>query len=241
MNKDIFFDHIKSVIKSKGFTQEEFAQMVGVSTPTIKRWLRGEGLLFADLNKILELLDVRFSEVSLMVEGTERNQFIYTKGQEEVLANTQGLLAFFDLLLSGKTVNQIARQFKLTNKSVMYYLAKLDKIGLIEWLPKNKIKLLVSGEPRWIENGPLATKFRKQMIEEHLSHYWNNRDQLKLGIYSLTSDSYHKIRVKFKEIEDDLRLMEIRDTKSSRNKKLTTLILGYSQKDIPILSQIPNR
>ncbi|RYZ68471.1 MAG: hypothetical protein EOP05_16345 [Proteobacteria bacterium] len=43
------------------------------------------------------------------------------------------------------------------------FLARLEKMKLIEWLPGDKVILLVSGEPTWRKNGPLSTKIRPEI------------------------------------------------------------------------------
>ncbi len=234
-------DQIRDIIKEKGYTQEEFAQMMGVSLPTLSRWLRGEGLLFQDLNVMLEKLGVKLSELAMLAEGDVANKFTYTNEQEDAFVSTEGLLAFFDQLLNGKTASNIARSFKLNERSMNFYLSKLDKLKLIEWLPNNKVKIIVSGEPSWIVGGPLSQKFRKQIINEHIQNHLNNREMLRMGVYSLTVDSNKKINEKFQELMETIRMLEIKDTNSGLPKKLTTVILGYGQNDVPILTKIPNR
>lgn len=241
MNTEVVCAQIKLALKTKSITQDDFAIMLGISVPTIKRWLRGEGLLFRDLTKMLELLDLRLSEVSLIAEGNLNTQFNYSVTQEEALANTEGLLAFFDQLLKGRTPKQIAKSYKLSEKSLTFYLSKLDKIKLIQWLPQDKVKLLVSGEPSWIQNGLLSQKFKKQIIEEHLRHHLNSKDQMKVGIYSLSKASYQKINIKMNEVIEQLRIMEIKDANISDSKELTTIIMGHAQHEIPILTKIPQR
>lgn len=241
MNVKRVCNQVRDKIKEKGFTQEEFARMIGVSIPTLSRWLRGEGLLFQDLNLMVEKLGIRLSELAMLAEGDVSNKFTYSAEQEAVFVNTDGLLAFFDQLLNGKTASHIAKSFKLTEKSINFYLSKLDKLKLIEWLPNNKVKILVNGEPSWIVGGPLSQKLRKQIIDEHIHHYLNSREQLKIGIYSLSSDSYKKINDKYQELIDSVRMMEIKDSNSGVAKKLTTVILGHGQSEIPLLTKIPNR
>lgn len=232
---------IRQKIKEKGFTQEQFAKTLGISVPTLSRWLRGEGLLFEDLNLMLEKLGVKLSELAMLAEGDMASKFTYTNEQETAFANTEGLLAFFDQLLHGKTVASVTKSFKLTEKSVSYYLAKLDKLQLIEWLPNNKIKLIVSGEPSWLPGGPLSQKFRKQIIDEHIQNHLHNRDLLRIGIYSLTAESYRSINEKLQELSESVRMMEIKDSNSTHLKKLTTLVLGYGQNEAALLTKIPNR
>ncbi len=101
--------------------------------------------------------------------------------------------------------------------------------------------MAVSGEPSWIAGGPLSQKFRKQIVDEHTHHYLNNREQLKIGIYSLSSESYTKINDKYQELIDSIRAMEIKDSNTNTPKRLATVILGHGYCEIPLLTKIPNR
>ena len=97
MTVKIICNQIKDKLKEKGITQDDFAKMMGVSSPTIKRWLKAEGLLFKDLTLMLEKLNVRLSEMAILSEASMINNFTYTKNQEEIFINTEGLLAFFEI------------------------------------------------------------------------------------------------------------------------------------------------
>lgn len=230
---------IRSQLKARQMTQEEFARVLKTSVPTMKRWLRGEGLLFRDLSRMLEALNLRLSEVSLLAEGEVRSSFTYSFAQEETLAREEGLLAFFDQLLKGKTPTQIARKHQLTEKSLVFYLSKLEKLKLIQWLPKNKVKILVSGEPNWNPGGPLSQKFRRQIVDEHLKNHLFDKDRLRVGVYSLSNESQKKISGYLVELSERLRVLELKD--SSEEHELTTIILGYGDNKLPLLTKTPNK
>lgn len=232
---------IKTNLKSKGITQDDFALMLKTSSPTLKRWLRGEGLLLKDLIRMLDCLDLKLSEVSLMAEGEVKSKFTYTLHQEKVLASEAGVLAFFDALLKDKSPSQVAKTYSLTERSLSHYLSTLDRIKLIQWLPKNKAKVLVSGEPVWIENGPLSQKFRKQIVEGHLSKYINDPEKLRVGIYSLSKGSLGKLNHLISEVIEKIRLLEIRDLSTQEGKRLSTIIIGFGQDNVAMLSHIPNK
>lgn len=241
MDSLIVCGQIRRKIKERGYTQDEFSKILEVSIATLNRWLRGEGLLFSDLSLMAEKLDIKLSEILNLAEGDHSSNFTYTLEQENTFVNNEGLLAFFDQLLKGKSIPSIIRSHKLTEKSVSFYLSKLDKLKLIEWLPHNKVKLKVNGEPRWLSEGPLSQKFRKQIVDEHIQSYLNNREMLKIGLYSLSHDSCKKIEIKQSELIEFVRTLEIKDTSNNQNTKLTTIILGHGQSEVGLLTKIPNR
>lgn len=241
MNSLLVCSQIRRKIKEKGYTQDEFSKILEVSIATLNRWLRGEGLLFSDLSLMAEKLDIKLSEILTLAEGDKSSIFNYTLEQENAFVNIEGLLAFFDSLLKGKSIANITKSHKLTEKSVNYYLAKLDKLQLIEWLPQNKVKLKVNGEPRWISGGPLSQIFRKQIMTDYIQNYLNNREMLKIGLYTLSHESTKKIELKQTELIEFARTLEIKDTSSCQNLKLTTIVLGFGNCNIDLLNKIPNR
>ncbi len=236
-----FGDLVKAELKRQGLTQQEFAQLMKTSVPTLKRWLRGEGVLLRDWIKMLECLGLGLSDALLRLDGSAQKSFTYTLKQEQLLSTEAGLLAFFDQLLKGRSPKQIARQHTLTEASVVFYLSKLERVGLVEWLPGNRVKLLVSGEPSWISAGPLAQKFRRQIIDGFVEGHIDDRERLKIGLYSLSKGSRRKLSALLDELAEKVRNLEVRDAQDPESKKLTTVILGQGTDDVPILTKIPNR
>ena len=116
INKQIA-EQIKYKAKSSGLTQAAIANRLDVSLPTVKRWYAGKNLTIPSLKKLSDLLGFSLSELFSAIDS-EKNQFQYTLSQENYLAKHPESLAFFDLLLRGKTIKQIQSQFKLKDRSL---------------------------------------------------------------------------------------------------------------------------
>lgn len=162
---------VKRKMRQLNFTQEQLAKELKVSLPTAKRWLAGRGVNLIILRKISEFLGCSFSELILSAEDHTLESYTYTLEQEKVLSQEPKLLAFLDLLISGKSVAAISSRYNLSSEHVTKMILKLDKIGLLEAHPKERVKLLIHGEPQWIRGGPLSKKFRSVMIEDFLGHH----------------------------------------------------------------------
>lgn len=228
---------LKLTLRQRNITQKDLAKMMGKSEPTLKRWLRGEGLLLTDWLKMLEVLQLDLTELSEMTKNAHQSSFEYTIQQEKIFVETPGLLAFFDQLLLGKTPQQISKSYQLSGKSFISYLSKLEKMDLIEWLPRNKIKLRVQGSPRWIAGGPLRQKFRKQMLTAFISKY-EQQEELKLNVYHLSKKSTQACAEIIAEAQEQIRRLELKDKFKKEKKELTAIILGQGHLEIPILTQI---
>jgi len=162
-------DVLRRRLKGAGITQEEAAKRLSVSLPTAKRWLAGKSVTLETVKRVCDLAGVNLAEVALELDQVGPVQAHYTDEQEEYLALHPDCLAFFDLLSRGRTIGQIQAGFKLDKKRVERFLSALEKISLIDWLPKNRARLRMTGEPVWKKDGPLAQRFKGEILDQFLS------------------------------------------------------------------------
>ena len=151
-----------------GLTQRDLANSIGVSLPTIKRWYGGGTITLDSLKELVDAVGLTLTEVFSSLEESPSKTFHYTSEQESFFSEHPDHLAYFDNLLRGQTPSQIQRKFHVSDKNTARFLAKLDRLNLIEWLPKNKIRLLVEGEPAWKPGGELAGKLRSDILKSFL-------------------------------------------------------------------------
>src|SRR5438128_534197 len=147
---DAYEKQIMTLVKDKArairLSQKQVASHLGVSLPTVKRWWAGKGANLAVLGKLCGLLGVSLSQLFLELEG-KTPAYTYTLPQEKTLVAHPKALALFDLLVSGETAVSIQKRYSLSERELSSMLLKLDKVGLLELHPSNKVKLVRRGEP----------------------------------------------------------------------------------------------
>jgi len=237
------FNHLtlalRQLLREKGCSQAAFAKALGISLPTAKRWLRGEGISFQDWLRALEASGISLGELIERAGLDNYRQFSYSPAQDKALAQTPGLLAYFDQLLAGKAPAEIARAHRLPKTATAQYLGALAKVGLIEWLPKDRARLLVRGEPRWNPQGPLAQKFRRQTLREFTDRFGDDPGALRLGIYELSEETEGALPGLFTEFLEKLRHREISDARSPRARRKVTVVVGGARL-LPAMLRLPN-
>jgi len=159
---------LKAKIRSLRITQEELSRDLEVSLPTLKRWLSGQAITISILKKMCNRLGISIAELMMEIEDANPANWKYTIEQEVFLAGDPACLAFFDHLLQGHTARRIQTKFKLSLAQVERYLSKLEKLNLIDRYPRNRIKLKAHGEPVWNKNGPLAQRFKIEILNDFL-------------------------------------------------------------------------
>jgi hypothetical protein len=76
--------------------------------------------------------------------------------------------------------------------------AHLDRLKIIELLPKNKIKILVTSNFNWIPNGPIQNFFRNQIGSEFFSTDFNSEQENLVvlnGMLSLASNKEFQLKL----------------------------------------------
>lgn len=189
---------VKQECKQRGITQSYLSNRLEVSLPTIKRWMRGEGVTLESLGALCSELGLSLGDITARLQEENKQCFTYTEAQEAFFSKNPDHLAFFDNLLRGKSPMQIQKKFNLKPQAVTKYLLKLDKLKLLELGSDNKFKLKVLGEPSWKPGGALSQTLRPQIVNEFLSSCSKNQSSLYLHDY--TEEDSLKIRTKIDEL-----------------------------------------
>lgn len=135
------------------------ARALGVAEPTVWRWLRGEGLTLQTLDRICAHLNLDLRDLFAKAEDGAAEQF--TLPQERILAADRGLALLFFALLNGADRQQCERDFGLSSERIDHYLARLERLGLIDIRPGSRIRPLTKRTVKWRIGGPLAAAFER--------------------------------------------------------------------------------
>lgn len=190
MNKiEQLLEVLKSQIKSRGFTYKQIAKKLGISESNLKRNFSKKIFSIDRLIAICEIIELDFYDLAKIASGqTYDIKETLSLKQETVLANNPELFTYFYLLLAGNSDEKINKNY-FFNKNTQLFLFELDKLKLIELLPKNKVRLLVKENVRWLTNGPLITKYESQIKKEFLDSKFNGVNE-KLRLLSGRFNKY---------------------------------------------------
>ena len=165
----------------------------------------------------LEVMDRLLSETGLsLAEAVALDQsqaqckFYYTLDQESALADRPQLLMLFDHLHHGIGAKKAAHRLGLSERQLARSLRDLEIIGLLERLPKNRIRILVQGEPVWRLRGPLASRFKARATQAFLQRLEGIEKSSRLGVYWIGARDKARIEETIEGLHVALRQAEIR-------------------------------
>ena len=159
---------IKRQLKARGMTYSDLARAIGVSEPTVKRQLSRGGITLERLERICEALDTDFSELARSSERDRALPMRLEMAQERALAREPRLMLVFHLLCNDWRAEDIRARHGIPAHEMTLLLARLDRHGLIELQPGNRVRLRVSRRFTWRRNGPVLRRHGPRAIEEFL-------------------------------------------------------------------------
>jgi DNA-binding Xre family transcriptional regulator len=168
---------LKKVLKSRGQTYKELAKSLKLSEANVKRAFSKQTFTLQRLEAICRVLEIDFYELAKLAKGHIQDVVeTLNVEQEKALANDTALFTYFYLVLAGLSPKQIEQEYDFEGRS-QQLLLKLDRLQLIEAHPKNRVKLLVATNVRWLSKGPLNDKYEAEIKREFLGASFSGKNE----------------------------------------------------------------
>lgn len=141
--------------------QQDVADRLGVGLATVKRWLSGETLSLRHLEELCEIANVEFYDL-IAVTGncTMRRQTKFTPSQERALGANQVLFFLFFALLNDRTISDCMHDLSMSQEEMNEALEKLQRLGLLDILLPDRVRMLTTRDVTWREDGPISGYFK---------------------------------------------------------------------------------
>jgi hypothetical protein len=164
---DALVDTLKAALKSHNLKYRDVAEALELSEASIKRLFSSRNFSLQQVQQVCLMMGMEISDlVQLMSERQSRLQELSVEQEEEIVRDP-GFLIITVCVLNRWTLEDMLKHYKFTEHECVQKLARLDRLKIIELLPKNRIKLLVAPNFSWRKNGPIQ-KFFLNTIEKEL-------------------------------------------------------------------------
>lgn len=202
---------LKKALKARNMTYEQVAQALELSTASVKRLFSDQQLSLQRLEDILALLDMDISDlVQQMNAEKQRTQFL-TLEQEREIAEDLVLLLVTVSVLNRWTLENIVEYYHLSETECLKKLIQLDRLKIIELLPRNKIRLLVASNFAWLPKGPIQQFFQTYIAQEYFKTQFADDEEYLIVLNGMLSKQSHgeyqrklkKLAQEFNDINDE--------------------------------------
>jgi len=215
MNAAALVDALKRTLKAEGLSYGALAARIGMSEASVKRMFSKQSFSLQRLDQILAVLGIDFQQ--LAQAGRSAPQLIaqLSYAQEKELIGEVRLLIVAVAVMSLRPAAEIVAQFRISEAELITLLLRLDKIGFLELLPNNRVKLLIARTFTWIPNGPIQSYFRDEAFTDFLdTRFDGEHEQLQLVNVMLSKPSIAALQERLRQVatefsqrhQDDARL-----------------------------------
>lgn len=160
---------LKKVLKSRGVTYADVARGLGMSEASIKRVFAQQTFTLRRLDRICELLGIEITDLGKLVEHESERVSQLTIKQETELVSDPKLLLVAVHAINHWTRDDIVSTYALSKIECVRFLARLDRLRIIDLLPDDRFKVRVARNFAWLPNGPIMRYFGAQVQSDFLA------------------------------------------------------------------------
>jgi transcriptional regulator with XRE-family HTH domain len=219
---------LKRLLKAQGLTYAELAARVGLSEASVKRVFSARTFTLARLEDFCRVLEIDFFELARLARGRSVDVREMTEKQETALANDARLLGVFYLLLSDRTASEILASYEITRADLTRLLVRLDRLGLIDLLPRDRVRVKVPRLLRLHPGGPIHRVHGKRVVGDFVAAEFD-----RIGGYfgfeyrELSKASYEMLRRKLERVSAEfLELAELDSAVPPERRETTGVLLA---------------
>lgn len=155
---------LKKLLKARGVTYRDLAAGLRLSEPSIKRLFSQRTFTLQRLEEVCRFLEVDFFELAKLARGAASTVDEMSIDQERSLAADSKLLGVFYLVFNDWQAGDIFERYVLTRAELTRLLLRLEKLGLVEVMPGDKVKLRVPKSLRLRRDGPIRRAHGRHVV-----------------------------------------------------------------------------
>jgi len=222
---------LKKALKAHGLTYNDIANKMDLSEASIKRMFSEKNFTLKRLEQLCQCMNLELSDLLKLMQEEEQHLSKLSEEQEKEIASDVTLLLVTVCVLNRWTLNDINAHYKITETEGIRFLAKLDKLKIIELLPKNRIKLLVASNFSWLENGPIQKFFQSKVEQDFFNIRFNKANERLFVVNGMLANSSNAVFQKKMEklIKEFNELNDADASLSLDERKGTTVVMALRQ------------
>ena len=203
---------LKTMLKSRGMTYRQVGQGLGLSEASIKRLFAAQNFSLQRLDQICQLLEIEISDLVKQMELSQQQLNQLSEEQEFELVGDIKLLLVAFVVINGWKFEDIIKWYELSETEAVRYLARLDRIKMIDLLPNNRIRLRISPKFSWRPNGPIQTFFSEHLQEDFLkSRFDKVEETFQFPSGMLSKSSCEQFNRRIKQLVQDFHILNEQD------------------------------
>ena len=192
---------LKQALRQRRVSYAQIAGHLGLSLSSVKRLFSTGSFTLQRLEAVCDMAGIDLLELARRAEEQRLRVTSLSEDQERELVADPVLLLVATCGLNHWPFARIVERYRISEPQLIHYLARLDRMGLIELLPGNRIKPRVARSFAWLPHGPIHRYFIEHVQTSFLSGTFEpERDLHRFAWGMLSAESAAALRAKLQEL-----------------------------------------
>ena len=188
-------DILKQSLKTHRLTYADIASRLEMSEANVKRMFAKKRFSMHRFEQICELMQMEMSDLFVLYEASRQRINQLTEQQEKELVGDEKLLLVAVSVRNQLSFEQIVEHYQISATECIQYLAKLDRLKIIDLLPDNRIKLRIDEYFNWLPGGPIERFFEREIQRQFLKSRFKGELEQRLFHFGLLGDTSSQIMI----------------------------------------------
>ncbi len=167
---DLLLKVLKRELRAHGKAYTDVAALLDISVSSVKRLFSSGNISLLRLERICAFLELELADLFRLMDNAKQRIDHLTLEQETLIVSDPKLLLVTICALGHWHFEDILGYYDLSREELILKLGQLDHIKIIELLPNNRIKLLISPVFSWLPRGPIQTFFQQHVQSNFFNH-----------------------------------------------------------------------
>jgi transcriptional regulator with XRE-family HTH domain len=224
----LLIDVLKKALRERGLTYARVAKGLGLSESSVKRTF-SQGTMGLDrLEQLCALIELEIADLLDLTRAAEGRVTELSEEVEKTLVGDSKLLLVAVLALNHWTASAMLGAYSFSEAELIRLLTHLDRLGIIDLLHGNRIKVRLARNFSWRKGGPIQRFFEERVQEQFFDHAFLDRGELRVMVQgSLSAKSNEQLQQRIRRLAEEFDALVDEDRSLSPSlRDGTTLVMA---------------
>jgi DNA-binding Xre family transcriptional regulator len=236
----LLLDVVKKSLRERSLTYAQVAKGLGLSESSVKRMFARENLSLDRLEQICALMALEIADLLELTRAAEGRVTELTEDEERALVSEPKLMLVAILAISHWSAASMLENYRFSESELIGLLARLDKLGIIDLLPGNRIKVRLARNFTWRKAGPMQRFFEERVQGQFFNSSFVGKGELRITVHGSVSAKsnemlqrrMHKIAEEFDSLVEEDRQLE------HKSREGTTLVMAIRPWELALFTEL---
>ena len=200
----LLLDVLKKSLRERGLTYARVAKGLGLSESSVKRTFSQGSMSLDRLEQLCALMELEIADLLDLTRAAEGRVKELTEEVERTLVTDPKLLLVAVLAINHWAASAMLETYRFSESELVGLLTRLDRLGIIDLLPGNRIKVRLARNFTWRKAGPIQRFFEERVQEQFFDSPFLGRGEVRVMVQgSLSAKSNELLQQRIRKLAEE--------------------------------------